>query len=169
MPNYIDLLNLEKHIEGGYFSVFYKSKLNVLPLTNTEISPNENIVRSAGTSIYFLLEKENFSTWHRLKSDEIWHYYDGNSPIEIHTIDLDGNLKTHVLGHPGITDDASFQVVITAGCWFSAELSDKTSFALAGCTVNPGFEYQDFEIAIREKLISEHPQHEEIITRYTHA
>jgi predicted cupin superfamily sugar epimerase len=67
MPNYIDLLNLEKHIEGGYFSVFYKSKLNVLPLTNTEISPNENIVRSAGTSIYFLLEKENFSTWHRLK------------------------------------------------------------------------------------------------------
>lgn len=85
MPNYIKMLNLTGHQEGGYFGLFYKSSDKVI-LSNKKnaLTQTENLTeRHAGSSIYFLLEKQAFSAWHRLKSDEIWHYYDG-SPIDIH-------------------------------------------------------------------------------------
>lgn len=174
MPEYIKLLNLVKHIEGGYFGNFYKSNDQVLPLnlryknyTNEENHDIE-IKRSAGSSIYFLLEQNDFSAWHRLKSDEIWHYYDGGSPIDIYVIDHNGELKIYPLGNPGITENASFQVVIKAGYWFAAEVRDKSSFALAGCTVSPGFEYDDFELAQKHQLFSKYPQHENILIKFLH-
>ena len=170
MTNYIQLLGLEKHIEGGYFGVFYRSQDKVMPLdpryhiTNEADESVEE--RYAGTSIYFLLEKDDFSAWHRLKSDEIWHYYDGGSPIDIHVLDEDGRLTTHTLGRPGVTQDASFQVLVRAGCWFAAEVRDKSSFGLVGCTVSPGFEYQDFELADKLYLINQYKNQQESVNKF---
>jgi predicted cupin superfamily sugar epimerase len=180
--DYKNILQLEKHIEGGYFKVCYTSEDEVIPLDDRyranepqiNIHDNKRMSlsiekRSAGSFIYFMLEHQDFSAWHRLKSDEIWHYYDGGSPIDIHTIDPDGALQTHTLGNPEMTDYASFQVVITAGRWFSAEVRDKLSFGLVGCTVSPGFEYKDFELANKKDLVAKFPKHSAIINRLTHA
>ncbi len=161
--DYIELLSLERHVEGGCFSLYYRANDSVMPLDSRYQSQE----RCAGSSIYFLLDKQDFSAWHRLKSDEIWHYYDGDSCIDMHVIDENGVLTRNVLGNPGMIKNASFQVVIKAGCWFAAELQDKSSFALVGCTVSPGFEYEDFELGNRVTLSNQHPEHASIISRMT--
>ena len=168
MPNYIEMLKLEGHEEGGYYRVFYKSSDKVLPLNKQYKELEKQVNRVAGSSIYFLLEKKGFSAWHRLKSDEIWHYYDGGSPIDIHVIDDNGRLITHTLGNPSITENASFQVVINADNWFAAEVRYKTSFGLVGCTVSPGFEYDDFELAEgkKEQLIAQYPKLKSILNKF---
>lgn len=171
MNNWIDKLHLEKHIEGGYFAEFYKSVDKVIPLNERygiDMLTNERNIRSAGSSIYFLLEKEGFSAWHQLKSDEIWHYYDGDSAIKIHSINMSGDYASYILGHPAKTEGASFQVVVHSGLWFAAELINKDKYALVGCTVSPGFEYQDFILADREQLIQKFPEHTKIIERLTY-
>lgn len=159
---YIQKLNLQSHIEGGYFNEFYKAKDLVNPV---ETEKYVDGARSAGTSIYFMLNKEGFSAWHRLKSDEIWHFYDG-SPIDIHVIDPNTRkLTTHTVGNPIDDNKAQFQVVIPAGCWFAAEVRDKSSFGLVGCTVNPGFEYKDFELANKKAMAYQYPAYKDIIER----
>jgi len=163
--DYIELLSLEKHIEGGYFCSYYRSANQVVILDSRYNT--EDKYRPSGTSIYFLLEKQDFSAWHRLKSDEIWHYYDGESPIDIHIIDQNGKLTTHCLGNPSMTENASFQVLINSGNWFAAEVRDKESFGLVGCTVSPGFEYSDFELGDRESLIHQYPHYISIISQLT--
>lgn len=174
---YIEKFKMQKHKEGGYFSINYKSPDIVVPLDpryinqeekNNKIQNNSNEQqRFASSSIYFLLDKDDFSAWHQLKSDEIWHYYDGGSPIDIHTIDQTGCIKTFTLGNPVITENASFQVVIKAGVWFAADVRDKTSFGLVGCSVSPAFEYDDFKLADRKHLVSKYPMHETIIKKFT--
>lgn len=174
MPIFKDLLKLANHIEGGYFAETFKSSDKVRPLNpryQKDFSANHRetvSLRSAGTAIYFLLEHHGFSAFHKLKSDEVWHYYSGGSPIYIHIIDTQGELKTHVLGNPSITQNAAFQIVIPAGCWFAAEVFDKKYFGLVGCTVTPGFEYDDFELANRQELVEQYPDHKEIIKRFTY-
>ncbi|MDF1757507.1 MAG: cupin domain-containing protein [Legionellaceae bacterium] len=171
MHNWIKELKMEKHIEGGYFSSFYKSQQKVLPVTdNHKISSSLTDLinlRLAGTSIYFLLEKDDFSAWHKLKSDEIWHYYDGNSVINIHTINQNGEYNVYKLGHPRLDPGARFQVVVENGIWFAADLQTKSSFGLVGCSVSPGFEYQDFILADSEKLAHKYPKHSKIIRMFT--
>jgi predicted cupin superfamily sugar epimerase len=132
--------------------------------------PNKNSFRHenkhAGTAIYYLLEGHDFSAWHSLESDEVWHYYKG-SLVNIHVIDMKGNLTTHLLGDPSEYSDASFQVVIPAGHWFAAEPVDKLTFSLIGCTVTPGFDFRDFISADRATLINLFPQHHTLITQFT--
>lgn len=166
MQNYIKTLQLKPHEEGGHFAVFYKSsdKVTIFNKRNEEV---KYVERYASSSIYFLLEKQEFSAWHRLKSDEIWHYYDGGSPIDIYVIDHAGELKNFTLGNPGITKNASFQVIIKAGVWFAAEVRDKSSFGLAGCTMSPAFEYDDFKLANRKHLSAKYPMHKNIINKFT--
>ena len=168
MLNYVEMLKLESHEEGGYFGLYYQSPNKVMPLSSRykNDATEQRIERHAGSSIYFLLEKQGFSAWHRLKSDEIWHYYDG-SPIDIHIIDQYGNLNTHILGNPSMTKGASFQVVIQANDWVAAEVKDKLSFGLIGRTTSPGLKYGDFELADRKILLFQFPQHENIINRFT--
>jgi predicted cupin superfamily sugar epimerase len=171
MHDWINKLQLEKHIEGGYFAEFYKStdKVAVTDERYKVNSSDKNVItRNAGSSIYFLLEKTAFSAWHQLSSDEIWHYYDGDSAILIHFLDANGNYLSKLLGHPLKNSDASFQVVVPAGAWFAAELSNKDGYALVGCTVSPGFEYQDFILADRHNLIEKFSQHANIIKRLTY-
>ncbi len=159
----INFFNLQPHQEGGYFAQIFQSN-HLVKSTNKNRYDDEN--RSAGTSIYYLLKGSDFSAWHRIKSDEIWHHYRG-STIKIHVIDKKGNLITQLLGDPIKHREAVFQIIITADHWFSAELIDKTSYCLVGCTVNPGFEFKDFELADRTLLSKQFPQHELMITQLT--
>lgn len=163
MQSWIEKLKLERHVEGGYFGLVYQSTDKII----TQNKRYNTTERTAGSSIYFLLEKNDFSAWHQLKSDEIWHYYDGEGGIHIHTIDLDGNYVLKVLGHPMHVENGTFQVAIPAGTWFAAELINKLSFGLVGCTVSPGFDYQDFTLADRDQLVSQYATYAELIHRLT--
>ncbi len=158
---WIHKLALEPHPEGGFYRQSYKADL-VLP---REALPQFPGPRAASTAIYFLLEGENFSAFHRLRSDELWHFYVGG-PLAVHAIDEQGRYSEIHLG----TDPEAGQVlqaVVKAGCWFASRLQDLKSYALVGCTVAPGFDFDDFELAKRAELVKSYPQHQEVIKKLT--
>lgn len=148
---WINKLNLKKHIEGGYFAETYKSDYLF-----------EN--KHSSTAIYYLLQSKDISLFHRIKSDEMWHFYTGNTCIQIHVLD-DFGLKTYKLG-ADFEKNEHFQHVIPANKWFCAELENKNSnsYVLAGCTVSPGFNYKDFEMADKEILLKKYPKYKKIIS-----
>lgn len=152
-------LNLKKHPEGGYFSEVYRS----LETLENDLHCRFKGKHSLYTSIYFLLSENDFSAFHVLKSDEIWHFYSGTTLL-IHIINPDGSLETVSLGN-NFEADENFQYLIKAGHYFAAEVLDKTSFALVGCTVSPGFEFSDFELCKKEALIEKFPHHKDLIER----
>lgn len=158
--NYIQKLELQKHPEGGYYREIYRSAEMIYI-----DAPDKRLKRNYSTSIYFLLDGKQVSKFHRLKSDELWHFYDGSSII-IHMIDEIGNHSQIILGNK-IDQGELFQTVIKKNNWFAAELVDKKSFALVGCTVSPGFDFSDFEFGNREVLIAQYPKLKELITRLT--
>jgi predicted cupin superfamily sugar epimerase len=155
-------LSLIPHREGGHFKEIYRceetSKVN---------RPDEagHVVRNCSTAIYFLMQSGEMNALHRIKSDEVWHFYDG-STLAVHEIDSNGNLQTNLLGLD-IESGESPVVVIKAGNWFCAEVIGEDTFTLAGCTVAPGFDFVDFELAERSKLIEAYPQHKEFIEKFT--
>jgi predicted cupin superfamily sugar epimerase len=159
---WIDKLQLTPHPEGGYYRQTYCSELTIA----REALPSAFFgTRPASTAIYFLLEGENFSALHRLHSDELWHFYAG-SPLLVHVIDTAGTHSTISLG---CNPDAGqvLQAVVRARNWFGSHVADWTSWALVGCTVAPGFDFADFELAKRSELMATHPQHREIVERLT--
>jgi predicted cupin superfamily sugar epimerase len=159
---WIEKLGMLSHPEGGYFKESYRSDELVL----TDHLPGRfNGDRNFSTSIYYLLEEDQYSKLHRIKSDEMWHFYDG-SGLDIYEIDKDGELMIHKLGLD-IENGESPQVLIKAGNWFGAKVNNQDSFCLAGCTVSPGFDFNDFEMAEREALIILFPKHREIIEQFT--
>ena len=158
----IQQLNMEPHPEGGYYRETYRSQ-TMLPAAS--LPPEFNGGRPAGTSIYFLLTGDTFSAFHRLRSDELWHYHIGDSAC-VHIIHPDGRHEMVKVG-PDLADGQQFQCIIPAGTWFAASVENPDGFILTGCTVAPGFDFHDFELADRKTLISQFPQHTELITRYT--
>lgn len=158
----IEKLKLKPHPEGGYFNEYYRSSEtiedNSLPL---RFSGDRNI----STSIYFLLEGNQVSLFHRLKSDEIWHYYKGSAAI-LHCLEENGNYFTIRIGN-NIEQNEQPQFVISNGIWFAAEIVDKDSYSLVGCTVAPGFDFADFELANQKKLIEKFPLYKELILRFS--
>jgi len=156
--DYISTLNLSRHPEGGWYRETWRSNLEVAVPWSAE-------KRSAGTSIYFLLESPDFSSFHRIKSDELWHFYDGTA-IEIIWIEPEGNLQSCVIGRNHIAGE-KLLCVVPAGCWFAARLKVSESYALVGCTVSPGFDFRDFELAGRKELIELFPEHEALIKSLT--
>jgi uncharacterized protein len=158
----VQLLKLKPHPEGGYYKETYRSAesigVNGLP-------ERFNGLRQFSTAIYFLIEKHNFSAFHRIKSDEIWHFYAGNA-LEVIEIEPSGNLKKTLVGS-GLTSGEVFQHTVPAGNWFASRVKEGGEYSLVGCTVSPGFDFQDFEMASRAELISQFPSHETIITELT--
>jgi predicted cupin superfamily sugar epimerase len=129
----IRALRLEPHPEGGYFREVYRAAEHVR-LDDGRGS------RSAATTIYFLLAVGMHSRWHRVQSDEIWHFYEGD-PLELFTAPPSCDLVHRVVLGPPLESDGPVQIV-PAGWWQAARpLGD---YVLAGCTVAPGFEYEDF-------------------------
>ena len=157
---YIKQLQLKKHPEGGYFKEVYRSGERILP---THLPKRYKSSRNFSTSIYFLLEGKQFSAFHLLQSDELWHFYDGSS-ILLYIINQKGELSVKKLGR---SVDSELQLTIEKQSWFAAELEDKKSFAFFGCTVSPGFEFEDFEIGRRDELIKNFPQYSDLIKRLT--
>jgi uncharacterized protein len=153
-------LELTAHIEGGAFSEVYRADLTIAKEALTE---GHGGTRNIMTSIYFLLEYGEFSAFHRIASDELWHHYDGGTLL-IYEVDTMGNLVVHKLG---LDENAAPFAAIKAGSWFGSRVEEPGTYALCGCTVSPGFDFADFELAERSKLVIEFPQHEQIITQLT--
>ncbi len=158
---WIDKLGLTRHVEGGSFKEVYRSPL-IIPTSFEETDHRRN----ASTSIYFLLEAGQFSAFHRILSDEIWHFYSGNCLV-IYEIEAEGVLTEHRLGNRPDKGE-EFQCVIRAGNWFASRIEEGGTFALCGCTVAPGFDFRDFELADRIKLSALFPQHEKLISELTY-
>lgn len=158
----INALGLERHPEGGWFRETYRA---------TEMVPYAALPnrfsgdRSFCTAIYFLLKKGECSVLHRIKSDELWHFHAGAS-MTIHVITPEGDYWTLPLGADLFAGD-SFQSVVPAGCWFGAEVTGEGEFSLVSCTVAPGFDFADFDMAKRESLLRQFPAHKELIQRLT--
>lgn len=148
------------HPEGGYYKETYRSNelmaQNALP---------ERFVgdRSFSTAIYFLLEKGNFSGFHKIQSDECWHFYAGQT-LFVYVLDHNGSLEIIKLGSDLLNGEV-FQAVVPAGCWFASEPAPNSEFSFVGCTVAPGFDFSDFELAKAEELVKVFPQYEAVIAR----
>ncbi|WP_430813591.1 cupin domain-containing protein [Carboxylicivirga sp. RSCT41] len=159
----IKALDLSPHPEGGYFKETYRSVGEIQEDSlNDEYKGNRNY----STCIYFLLTSGNFSAFHRIKQDEIWHFYDG-SPIKLHVITPEGYYSHHMIGRH-ISEGEIPQFVVTGGCWFAAEVVDKDAWSLVGCTVSPGFSFDDFDLRPRKELVALYPELEDVITKLTH-
>jgi predicted cupin superfamily sugar epimerase len=162
----IKRFGLQPHPEGGYFRETFRGAQRVvrggIRGDTHDATPGET--RSSSTAIYYLLCDGAHSAWHRIRSDEMWHFYAGE-PIDIHVIDAAGQFRKHRLGNALTHADAVFQAVVPAGQWFAAELCDPATFALVGCTVAPGFEFSEFELADIAALKQTYPQHGALIER----
>lgn len=130
--------NLLPHPEGGFYKETYRSEFS--------------------TGIFYLLERSQKSSLHRIKSDEMWHFYDGDA-ICVVEITAEGNVKETRL------DKKNPQYVVPANVWFGAYLPADSEFAFTGCTVAPAFHFKDFELADKAKLVKEFPLAKEIIEK----
>ena len=153
----IGRLRLRPHPEGGHYRETYRAQEIVR-------RPALAVERSASTAIYYLLSGDAWSAWHRIRSDEIWHFYAGG-PVRVHVLDGQGGLTTHRLGNAIEAPDCVFQAVVPAGCWFAAERVRADRYTLAGCTVAPGFEFSEFELADPDRLAADYPAHRALVAR----
>lgn len=159
---WIEKLKLFPHPEGGYYKETYRSD----EIINRDHLPHRfKGHRNISTSIFYLIQNSLTSKLHRIKSDEMWHFYDGCGLI-IYSIDTNGKLTENKLGLK-VEDGECPQILIKAGDWFGAKVSKQDSYCLAGCTVSPGFHFEDFEMGNREELINLFPEHKSIIIDLT--
>lgn len=154
----ISALQLQPHPEGGWYAETYRStgiiKEDVLPA-------NFGGDRSYSTAIYFLLPAGTFSAFHRIQSDECWHFYEGQ-PLHIYVLHHDRTPEVIKLGSD-LLNGETFQAMVPAGCWFASRPATDSGYALVGCTVAPGFDFADFEMADADALAKEYPQQESLI------
>jgi len=157
-------LDLQPHPEGGWYKETYRSSDTIGAAGLPDRFGGES-AKSAATGIYFLLTCENFSAFHKIKSDEGWHFYAGPGGLRVYDISpTTGEMTVHRLG-PG--EDEVFQSWVPANHWFGSRVEGKGNWALVGCTVSPGFEFADFEMAKRKDLLAAFPQHQQIIQELT--
>lgn len=152
----VEKLNLSPHPEGGFYRETFRS--------SGKIDKGKMANHNYSTAIYYLLAPGNVSKFHRIKQEEIWHYYQGTSAVHIHYINTEGELITQKLGK-NISNQEHFQVIIPANVWFAAELDNTNGWALSGCTVAPGFEFSDFEIANKIELVNQFPNLKDILIK----
>lgn len=149
----IERLKLNKHPEGGYYSELYRSEISI-----------KELERDLMTSIYFLLTDKEVSRFHRIKSDELWFFHQGD-PLIIHTLGVNGH-EQFILGNDFPKGESPFHV-IKGGTIFGSSLQTKEGYALVSCVVAPGFDFRDFELFDRQELIEKYPGHNDIIVELT--
>ncbi|HEX5471229.1 MAG TPA: cupin domain-containing protein [Lacipirellulaceae bacterium] len=149
-------------IEGGYFRETYRAA-TVIPAS--ALPADYAADRNAATAIYYLLTPETFSAIHRVRSDEVFHFYAGDA-VEMLQLSPDGTARTITIGND-LAAGHEPQVVVPAGVWQGCRLIPGGSWALLGCTVAPGFDYADFELGNRHTLLARYPAHAELIAALT--
>jgi predicted cupin superfamily sugar epimerase len=149
-------------IEGGYFRETYRSTLS-LPASTlpTDYAGDRNV----STAIYYLLTPDTFSVIHRVKSDEVFHFYAGD-PVEMLQLWPDGTARRIII-HNDLAAGHEPQAVVPAGVWQGCRLTPSGSWALMGCTVSPGFDYADYTTGERSKLIAAYPKFADLIAALT--
>jgi uncharacterized protein len=162
--DWIETLGLTPHPEGGFFCETYRATETI---AHAHLPSRFSGDRAFSTAIYFLLEGRDFSALHRIRQDEMWHFYDG-CPLLVSSISPDGVLSVVRLGRDVRTGEV-LQAVVPAGYFFGARPSDPGSFSLVGCTVAPGFDFADFELPTRGELAGRFPQHAAVIEQLTRA
>ena len=155
-------MRLAPHPEGGFYRETYRADE---VLAAEHLPARFGGARACSTAIYFLLPGDQLSRLHRIKSDEIWHFYAGGT-LTLTVIHPDGRLEARRLG-PDPERGEGFQALVPAGCWYGATVDDPGSFALVGGTVAPGFDFADFELADRQSLLAAFPQHRDAIVSLT--
>ena len=157
---YINHLQLQPHPEGGFYKETYRS---VGTIDKSSLPNDIDSERSYSTAIYFLLQQGEYSAFHKIKSDECWHFYEGGTLL-IHMLDQNGRYSCTRLGR-NMQEGEVLQFVVPAGAWFASEPASSTFFALVGCTVAPGFDFADFEMAKKENLLKQFPDQKSLIER----
>lgn len=152
----IEKLKLEAHPEGGFYKETYRADLL--------IKTDQLQTRNVSTAIYFLLKEDEKSLFHRIKSDELWFFHQGE-PLEIVFIE-NNELRTLILGND-IANGEVTQAMIPANIWFGSRVKNAIGYSLVSCTVAPGFDFLDFELANRETLTTEFPHLKEVIRTFT--
>lgn len=158
--DFIKQLKLEPHPEGGYYRQTYKSAQYV---TRAALPERFGGDRPISTAIFYLLQKGDFSSFHKIKSDECWHFYLGGT-LYIHILKNNGEHLLEKLG-TGIRNGEKLQYIVPAETWFAAEPAPGAAFTLTGCTVAPGFDFIDLDMGKKSYLLSVYPQHAEVIER----
>ncbi|MEW5803427.1 MAG: cupin domain-containing protein [bacterium] len=180
---WITKLNLERHPEGGYFRQTYRSRETI---AQSALPCRFTADRPISTAIYYLLGADDFSAFHSIKSDELWHFYCGDA-LTIYTIDQNGKCS-HIRLGSDLECGEVFQSVVEAECWFGAAIESGVAagsishpsrrsrdvsshagfgYSLVGCTVAPGFDFCDFRLADRRELLERYPEHRLIIEKLT--
>jgi predicted cupin superfamily sugar epimerase len=153
-PYWIKHLQLQPHPEGGYYKEVFRSEI--------EVTDNDSFkLKKAYTSIYYLLEGNDYSGFHRLASDELWYFHKGASLV-VHVIDENGD---HLPLELSDATSGSLSVVVKAGLWFAAEVPSGIGFTLVSCAVAPGFDFSEFEMADKSTLVGLYPQHKDLINK----
>jgi len=154
---WIKSLSLESHPEGGYYTRIYESQMTLNTPTGT---------RPSSTAIHYLLERNDFSSWHRIQNDELWLFHSG-TPLTVHQIDEAGKLSSTTL-----SNNHTISHVVKGKTWFCSEVVGETEncnpeeqYSLVSCVVSPGFDFIDFELGNKEELVNIYPQHRDIICR----
>ncbi len=150
----IQQYHLQPHPEGGWYKETYRS--NEL-IAATALPKRFAGSRAFATAIYFLLEEGNFSAFHRIKSDECWHFYAGDS-LQVFVMQPNGKLEIIDLGNDSSRGQL-FQYTVPANCWFASRPAPGSKFCFVGCTVSPGFDFGDFDLADKTVLAALYPQH----------
>ena len=148
--------------EGGYYVETYRSAES---LDRSSLPERYGSDRPYGTAIFYLLTPDTKSRIHRLKSDEIYHFYMGD-PVQLTLIHPSGTIKVLFLGHD-LRAGQFVQAVVPAGIWQGACLLEGGQFALMGATIAPGFDFSDRELGVGQELMEQYPQHKDIITTLT--
>jgi hypothetical protein len=150
--------------EGGYYRQTYKSDMK-FPTNGFGIDSDS--MRGISTAIYFLETPDGFSALHRVRSDEVYHFYAGD-PVDMIQIDDSGILSRFILGSD-ILNNQSPQLVVPKGKWQASRLKAGGRWALMGSTVAPGFEFEDFELADRDRMLLQFPQLSQDLRSFTRA
>jgi predicted cupin superfamily sugar epimerase len=156
----IAALELAPHPEGGFYRETFRAAATVTTTEAALAAPR----RAASTAIYFLLRAGDFSAFHVVESDEVWHHYLGAS-LELHTIDGTGRHERIELG-PDLLHGEVPQWVVPAGTLQAARVIG-SGFGLCGCTVAPGFEFRDFSMPSRDELSARFPALRDVIVSFT--